>query len=326
MTVAIESELDVDRSGATAVTATIVDRDSRRFLWICIAPVILFLIFISIIPFVVVLIDSMRQMNLSAILDRGTFVGLTNFMTALSSGSEIGGGTEIYEAALLTAMFVVIVVPIEFVLGLLLALVLNRDFLGRRIWVTILLLPTMMAPVAAGMIWQFLFMPNFGLLSYTLKKIGLFAKTPIFSDPATAWLGLAVVDVWEWTPFMMLLMLAGLFAMPREPLEAAEIDGASRWQMFWHIQLPLLRPMIVLALLFRTIDASKVFDIIWVLTKGGPGKSTEVISVYAYRLSFVQWDLGTGAAVGLIVAFFSILIAATFYKIVTQYAASGSVP
>lgn len=326
MTVSVGSEFDVNRVDAPTFTATIVDLDSRRFLWICIAPVILFLIMISVIPFVVVLIDSMRQMNLSAILDRGTFVGLANYMTALSGGSEIGGGSEIYEATLLTVMFVVIVVPIEFVLGLLLALVLNREFLGRRIWVTILLLPTMMAPVAAGMIWQFLFMPNFGLLSYSLKSIGLFAATPIFSDPTTAWLGVVVVDVWEWTPFMMLLMLAGLFAMPREPIEAAEIDGVSRWQMFWHIQLPLLRPMIILALLFRAIDASKVFDIIWVLTKGGPGKSTEVISVYAYRVSFIQWDLGTGAAVGLLVAFFSILIAATFYKIVTRYAASGSVP
>jgi multiple sugar transport system permease protein len=146
----------------------------------------------------------------------------------------------------------------------------------------------------------------------------------VFSNSISAFLALVLVDVWEWTPFMMLFMLAGLFAMPQDPIEAAHIDGASRWQVFRHIQLPLLRPMIILALLFRTIDASKTFDIIHVLTEGGPGNSTELVSVYAFRTSFVMWELGIGAAVCLLIAFVSLLVASVFYKIVTYETAQES--
>src|SRR5690606_31161255 len=124
----------------------------------------------------------------------------------------------------------------------------------------------------------------------------------------TALLALMIVDIWEWFPFMMLFALAGLFSMPQEPIEAAYIDGASRWQIFRHIELPLLRPMIILSVMFRAIDASKTFDIVHVLTGGGPGTSTELISVFAYRTSFVSWDLGIGAAICLIIAFVSLLI------------------
>jgi multiple sugar transport system permease protein len=117
---------------------------------------------------------------------------------------------------------------------------------------------------------------------------------------------------------MMLFMLAGLFAIPQDPIEAAYIDGATRWQIFRHVQLPLLRPMIILSLLFRTIDASKTFDIVHVLTEGGPGNATELMSVFAFRTSFVSWDLGIGAAVCLVIAFFSLLIASVFYKVVSR--------
>ena len=320
MVVSTDSESGMTATLPEGQATSIIDPGAKRFLWICIVPVVLFLIIVSVIPFVVALIDSMRQMNLSAIFDRGEFVGLANYLEAL------GGDTKVYHAVIITLLFMVLVVPIEFVLGLLMALLLNREFMARRFWVTIFLLPTMMAPVAVGMIWQFLFMPSYGLLSYYLKSIGVFAKTPIFSGELTAFLGIMVVDIWEWTPFMMLLLLAGLFAMPREPIEAAEIDGASRWQIFWRIQLPFLRPMIILALLFRAIDASKIFDIIYVLTRGGPGFATEVISVHTYRTSFISFDLGTGAAISLLFAFFSILVAAAFYKIVSRQSASGGTP
>ncbi len=316
----VRSESVVAVADPEGEQSSIIDPSAKRFLWICITPIILFLIVISVIPFVIALIDSLRQINLSAFVDRGQFVGLANFMAAL------GGDTEIFHAAIITTLFVVLVVPIEFVLGLALALVLNREFFARRMWVTIFLLPTMMAPVAVGMIWKFLFLPNFGLLSFYLKSVGLFAAKPIFSGQMTAYLGIMAVDIWEWTPFMMLFMLAGLFTMPQEPIEAAEIDGASRWQVFWHIQLPFLRPMIILAIMFRAIDASKIFDIIFVLTRGGPGQATEMISVYAYRVSFLRWDLGTGTAICLLFAFFSVLIAAVFYKIVTRQSAVEGTP
>ena len=279
---------------------------------ICILPVVIFLALVSMVPVIIALTDSFRNMSLTDVSQHGEFIGLDNYRLALS------GGSNLYHSLWLTLIFVVIAVPLEFVLGLALAVILNREFRGRRFWITILLIPTMIAPVVVGMIWRFMLMPSFGFLTYYLNQLGLFQSIPLFSSPATAFAALIVVDVWEWTPFMMLFMLAGLFSIPQDPIEAAHIDGASRWQIFRYIELPLLRPMIILSLLFRSIDASKTFDIVHVLTEGGPGNSTELISVFAFRTSFVAWDLGIGAAVCLLIAFASLLIASIFYKIVSH--------
>jgi multiple sugar transport system permease protein len=221
----------------------------------------------------------------------------------------------------LTAIFILVAVPAEFALGLAIAVLLNRDFHSRRFWITILLIPTMIAPVVVGMIWRFMLMPNFGFLSYYLAHLGL-GDVPLFANQLTAFIALVLVDVWEWTPFMMLFMLAGLFSIPQDPIEAAHIDGATRWQIFRHIQLPLLKPMIILSLLFRTIDASKTFDIVHVLTEGGPGDATQLISVFAFRTSFVSYDLGIGAAVCLVLSFISLLVASVFYKVVSRQTAA----
>ncbi len=302
---------------SVVLSRSITEQDERRFMLICIAPIIVFLVIVSLIPTIIALIDSLRQMSLGEILDFGQFIGLDNYRVAFSSNSSF------FHSLWLTAIFVVIVVPAEFALGLAIAVMLNREFRGRRFWVTILLIPTMIAPVVVGMIWRFMLMPSFGFLTYYFNKFGLFNDVPLFSNEITAFAALMFVDVWEWTPFMMLFMLAGLFAIPQDPIEAAYIDGATRWQIFKFIQLPLLRPMIILALLFRTIDASKTFDIVHVLTEGGPGNATELMSVFAYRTSFMLWDLGIGAAVCLVIAFFSLLVASVFYKIVSRETAAA---
>lgn len=304
---------------ATPVMLNAVQRDARRFMAICILPAVLFLLVVSVIPLLLALIDSFRNMSLSDVFQHGQFVGLDNYRTALSSDSNL------YHSLWLTLIFVAIAVPLEFVLGLALAVFLNREFMGQRIWITALLIPTMIAPVVVGMIWRFMTMPSFGFLTYYLNSVGFFKSIPLFSSPTTAFATLILVDVWEWTPFMMLFLLAGLYSIPQEPLEAAHIDGASRWQIFRHVELPLLRPMIILSLMFRTIDASKTFDIIHVLTEGGPGNSTEVMSVFAFRTSFVAWDLGIGAAVCLLIAFASLLVASVFYKVATRETAEAAV-
>ncbi len=297
-------------------STAVIDPSARRFLWVCILPVIGFLLLVSVAPLVIALTDSLREMSLSAVMRHGRFVGLQNYIEVL------GGDTGLYHALLVTGLFVAIVVPIEFLLGLVLAMTLNREFRGRRIWVTILLLPTMVAPVVVGLIWDFLLMPNFGLFTWVMNQLGLLHGAPVFSHPATAFAAICMVDIWEWTPFMMLFMLAGLVSMPPDPIEAAEIDGASPWRIFWHVRLPLLRPMIVVAVMFRTIDASKTFDIIYVLTGGGPGNTTEFISLYAFRTAFLAWDLSDAAAVCLVLAFFSLLVASIFYKVVSRQGAA----
>ena len=160
-------------------------------------------------------------------------------------------------------------------------------------------------------------MPSFGILTVYLNQLGFFEETSVFSGSFTAFGALMIIDIWEWTPFIMLIMLAGLSALPKAPIEAATMDGASHWQIFRYVQFPMLTPLVIVAVMLRAIDASKIFDTIYVLTGGGPGNATEVISTFAYRTNFIRWDLGYGAAVCLVLAFASLVVAALFFKIVS---------
>jgi multiple sugar transport system permease protein len=282
------------------------------FIWVCMLPVLIFLIVVAVAPTTVALIDSLRHLALTSFTAKGEFIGLKNYRDLL------GHDTKLLTAVWHTTIFVVIVVPIEFVGGLALALYLNREFRGRRLAITLIMIPTVTAPVVIGLVWFLLLLPSFGFLTQILNSIGLFTATGVFSDPTTAFAALIFIDIWEWTPFVMLIMLAGLSAMPQAPIEAATLDGASGWQILRHVQLPLLKPLIVIALMLRTIDASKIFDTVFILTGGGPGDSTEMLSTYAFRTNFMNWNLGYGASICLVIAFFSLIIAAGFYKIVTR--------
>lgn len=284
---------------------------TTTFLWVCMLPLLLFLIVVAVAPTTVAIIDSLENLSLTSHVARGKFIGLANFRKL------IGADPKFYTALWHTALFVILVVPIEFVAGLTLALALNREFGGKRLVLTVVMIPTVIAPVVVALVWLLLLVPTFGVLTQFMHTLGLFRDTGVFSDPTTAFGALVLIDIWEWTPFIMLIMLAGLSAMPQAPIEAASLDGATQWQILMHVQLPLLRPLIIIALLLRTIDASKVFDTIYVLTGGGPGDSTEVLSTFAFRTNFMNWNLGYGAAVCLLIAFASLVIAAAFYKIVT---------
>ena len=290
---------------------TVHSGSTRTFLWVCMGPVLVFLLIVAVAPVTLALIDSFRELKLATLSRGEQFIGLDNYRDLIGSDGKF------YSAVGHTAIFMAVVVPIEFVLGMLIALWINREFVGRRLVLTILMIPTMIAPVVVGMIWRFFLIPGFGILTVYLNKFGFFEETSVFSGPLTAFGALMIIDVWEWTPFIMLIMLAGLTSLPKAPIEAATIDGASRWQIFRHIQFPLLGPLMVVALMLRAIDASKVFDTIYVLTGGGPGNATEVISTFAYRSNFIRWDLGYGASVCLVLAFASLIVAAVFFKVVS---------
>ncbi len=290
---------------------TVHSPSTNTFLWVCMGPVLVFLIIVAVAPLTLALVDSFRDLSMTSLSKRGAFIGLDNYRDLIGTDSRF------YSAVLHTAVLMAIAVPLEFVFGLLIALWINRAFTGRRLVLTILMIPTMIAPVVVGMIWRFFLMPSFGVLTIYLNRLGLFEESTVFSQSLTAFGALIIIDIWEWTPFIMLIMLAGLSAMPREPIEAATIDGASRWQILRHVQLPLLRPLIIIAVMLRAIDASKIFDTIYVLTGGGPGDATEVIATFAYRTNFLKWDLGYGAAICLVLAFASLVVAALFYKIVS---------
>ena len=194
-----------------------------------------------------------------------------------------------------TTVFTVSAVALEFLFGLILALIVNRGIKFQGTITSILLMPMMVASVAAGLMWRYLLHEQLGIVNFILESVGI-GMIPFRSDPNLAMPTIIACDVWQWTPFMFLLMLAGLQSLPKEPLEAATVDGASAVQTFLHVTLPLMRSIIMIALVLRAIDAVKTYDIIYTLTRGGPGTVTEVISYYIYRIGFWFYQVGRAAA------------------------------
>lgn len=205
-----------------------------------------------------------------------------------------------YWQSFFTTMFlVVVVVAIEFVLGLALAYIFYNPFRGRDLLFPFFLMPMMLTPVVVGTIWRFLFNGEFGFIAAILKGIGV-ENYSILNNPSTALIGIIIADVWQWTPFMLLLLLAGMRSLSQSPFEAAQVDGASRLRIFFDIMMPMMRPIIAIALLVRTIDAfNRMFDSIYIMTNGGPGRVSETLAVMAYRQSFQYFFMHQGAIIAL---------------------------
>ena len=217
-----------------------------------------------------------------------SFVGLGNFTEALNDWRFRGGLVK-------TFYFTLLAVPIQLVLGLGIALLFNRDFPGKGVVRTIILLPMVATPVAIALIWALMFNPSLGVLNSFLEGLGL-PRSLWVADARLAIPSLVLVDVWEWTPMVALILLAALQGVPQDYYEAARIDGASPWQTFWNITLPSIRSAIIVALILRSIDALKTFDIIYVITQGGPGTASETLNVYAFKTGFEFFRAGYAAS------------------------------
>ena len=192
----------------------------RAFLWVCLVPVLVFLAIVAVAPTTAAIIDSFRELSLVSFAARGEFIGFENYRELLSEDGKF------FTAVWHTCLFVVVVVPIEFCGGLAIALWINREFRGRRLILSLIMIPTVIAPIVVGLIWHLFFLPTFGLFTQGLNDIGLFRDTGVFSTPESALAVLMLIDIWEWTPFVMLILLAGLTAMPKAPIEAAH----HRWR------------------------------------------------------------------------------------------------
>jgi multiple sugar transport system permease protein len=200
-----------------------------------------------------------------------------------------------WQAVKTTAKFVAIAVSIETLLGLGLALLVARE-LRFASWIRVsLILPMTIAPVVVGVIWRLLYASDIGIVNPLFSWFGL-AQPNVLAHGTSAFFGLVAVDTWEWTPLVFLILLAGLHSLPQDPIEAAQVDGAGRTQTFLHHTLPLLRPVLLVAIVLRTIDAVGTFDQIFVLTKGGPGTSTQLISIYSYNTAFLFTQYGQAMA------------------------------
>jgi multiple sugar transport system permease protein len=227
------------------------------------------------------------------------FLGLGNYQ-ALFTDARFGW------AVLRTLFYTVLAVVAPMVFGIAAALAFHRKFPLRGLARTIFILPMMATPVAVALVWTMMFHPQLGVLNWLLMQLGLPPSMWVYAAD-TVIPTLVMVEVWHWTPLVMLLILGGLASLPVDPYEAARIDGASAWQAFRHITLPLLAPFIVVALIIRTIDALKAFDTIYVITQGGPGQASETINIFLYLQAFAFYNVGYASAV--VVVFFAIIMA-----------------
>jgi len=254
-----------------------------------IAPALLVLLSLSIYPLIYSITISFQTETTT-----GVVWSLANFARLLSD-------TFFLTAMVHTLVFAVAALTLEFSIGLGLALLLNGQIRARGFFRASLLVPMMLPTVVVGVVWRLMLNPNFGAINGTLKRFGLNTDPLTWTaSPKLAFISVIAVDVWQWTPFVFLVLLAGLQAIPQEPYEAALIDGSSRWQTFRHVTFPLLKPAILIALLLRTMDLLRVFDQIFILTEGGPGFATETISLYIYRTAFRFFDFGYAAAMSFV--------------------------
>ncbi len=243
-----------------------------------------------------------------------TFVGLRNYSTIFRDRFFI-------HAAGVTGIYMGAAVSCELGIGLLVAHRLNRVERGRLLYITLFLIPMIMSPVVVALFWRAWAAPGFGLIEYFMKLVRLGPLVPqegFTGTHKTALSFIIFVDIWEWTPFMILIVYSGLQSLPKDPFEAIAIDGASRWQTFLYLTLPLLRPVILVALLFRMIDAYRAFDVIWIITRGGPGRVTENLSVFTYKTGFREWNVGYSATSGVIMLVGALVIALVLVRRVAK--------
>ncbi len=263
-------------------------------------PAVLFVLVMMIFPIIYTVRLSFTEWSMS-VQTPPVWVGISNYAALLAQDERFWG------AVWRTLYFTALAVAVETVLGVAIALVLNRDFPGKNLVKTIFLLPMVATPVAIGMVWLLIYEPTIGFANYLLGLLHL-PRMLWIASPHQALPALALVDIWQWTPMITLITLAGLTALPKDPYEASVVDGATSWQTIWHITLPLLRPTVVAALTLRAIDALKTFDIIYTMTQGGPGYASETLNIYAFVLGFQYFRMG--AASSLLIVFFALVLGA----------------
>lgn len=270
--------------------------------YLLIIPCMFVLLILNIYPF----IETLRLSFFQWVLTKPHeffFVGVSNYVQLFKDSS-------FWNALFITIKFVFFAVSIEMILGYIIASLLAKPIKFSNVYTSLTLVPMIISPVVVGLFWRAWFAPSFGLVNYFLKLVGLAKFAPVegfLGNPSTALATVIAVDIWEWTPFVVLIFLAGLKSLPSEPLEAAQIDGATGWQTFTKIIIPLLKPVILVVMLFRVMDAYKIFDTIWIMTKGGPSRATETMSILIYKNAFMYWNIGYSTAMAYIMLILSIL-------------------
>lgn len=283
-----------------------IRRRNRRIFLIFLLPAMLVLFLTTIYPMLYAGYLSFRSYDLAKLFVPRVFVGLANYREILGSGDFI-------HALAVTFKLMAITLSVQLVLGVGIALLVTQRLPGMALARTLLLIPMMISPVIVGLVWLFLYFPELGYLNYFLGWLGL-GPVPWISSTDWAIWAVAIADIWQWTPFVMMGTAAALQSLSPEPYEAAMIDGNSRTDVFLRVTLPQLKPVLVSLMFLRAIDAFKIYDIIFVLTKGGPGDSTEALSLFIYRQSFTFWRMGVGAAASFVSLVIIVVLITLFFK------------
>lgn len=286
----------VAAKAAPAAPADTPLRDRRSAYWPFVLPGLVTVLAVILIPWAFTLWMSLHEWKLGGTYQ---FVGLDNYL-------RLPRDPRFIDALWRTLVYSGLSVILPVVLGTLAALVFHTEFRGRGVLRGAFVAPMMATPVAIAVVWTMMFNPQLGVLNYLLSLVGIPPQLWVF-EATSVIPSLVLVETWQWTPLVMLIVLGGLAAIPSEPYESAEIDGASALQQFWYITLPMIMPFLMIAVIIRLIDALKSFDIIFAITQGGPGVASETLNLYLYQTAFAYYDIGYASAIAVI--FFALIVA-----------------
>ncbi len=243
-------------------------------------------------------------------------------LTGFTNYARIMDDPQFWSSLWLTVKYSIVTVAAEFVIGLGIALMLNAVVKAKPVYFAILTIPMAMSPVSVALIWRMLLQPNLGVVNHLMDVAGLPRVDWLGSSDLALWV-MAAIDVWQQTSFVVLILAAGLASLPRDPYEAAEVDGARKLQQFWYLTLPMLRPVAAIAVIIQLINEFRTYDLTYVLTKGGPGTSTEVLSFFAYRRAFLGLSLNEGSAAAFILLLIVLAITIVFFWVLEKRRFSG---
>ncbi|TIP93418.1 MAG: sugar ABC transporter permease [Mesorhizobium sp.] len=294
------TEVTTDRTGVA--TRAIEESQSVRLApnyWPFVVPALVVVSAVIVFPWAFTLWMSVNRWTLG---QSRSFAGMENYL-------RLASDPRFWESLVHTLTYTSLSVAAPMLLGTVAALIFDARFPLRGLLRGVFVMPMMATPVAVALVWTMMFHPQLGVLNYLLSLVGIPAQEWIF-NANTVIPSLVAVETWQWTPLVMLIVLGGLASVPREPFESAEIDGANAWQQFRYLTLPMIAPFLMIALIIRTIDALKSFDIIYAMTQGGPGTASETINIYLYNTAFSYYDIGYGSAMA--VVFFIVIVALSF--------------
>ncbi|MET3857259.1 sugar ABC transporter permease [Rhizobium sp. OAE497] len=279
--------------------------------WPFVIPALVVIAAVIVFPWVFTLWMSVNSWTLGQPV---VFAGLDNYVRLFTD-------FRFWESLWHTALYTLLAVVAPLFFGTLAALIFDAQFPLRGFLRGIFVMPMMATPVAIALVWTMMFHPQLGVLNYLLSLVGIGPQEWIYNQTSVI-PSLVLVETWQWTPLIMLIVLGGLAAVPREPFESAEIDGANAWQKFRYLTLPMIAPFLMIGVIIRSIDAVKSFDIIYAMTQGGPGTASETINIYLYNTAFSYYDIGYASAMAVI--FFVIIVALSFVLMMVRQRANWS--